>query len=93
MSKTIYTLKLHEQLHEIGITTALRVAGGWIYTVSRFGKSNAVFVPYSPEFAPVQSCQICKGQTFTFAHFNDPSPTKCGGCSTEWDGKTKADPK
>jgi hypothetical protein len=51
-TKTIYDLKLHEQivinqdslsLHTMVIT---RVAGGWIYSMSRNNVHQSIFVPW-----------------------------------------------
>jgi len=53
MNKTIYDLKLHEELVLDGMTI-IRVAGGWLY---RFMNGNVVnytvettFVPFNNEF-------------------------------------------
>jgi len=43
--RTIYDLKLHEQIC-VDRTYVLRVAGGWIYQFS----SSSVFVPLNNEF-------------------------------------------
>ena len=45
--KTIYDLKLHEEIQGTSFNSwAIRVPGGWIYTV----KSNSVFVPFNNEY-------------------------------------------
>ena len=51
MEKTIYTMKLHEEIVINDWTTILRVAGGWVYTqhISRnCYQSN--FVPFNKEY-------------------------------------------
>lgn len=67
MSKGIYDLKLHESLElsnaNQATIIAMRVSGGWIYTLAVEGESSdsgtvsQVFVPYNKDLKPEQSTQ------------------------------------
>ncbi len=48
--KTIYDLKLHEQLKISTCIYVTRVPGGWLYDYYEDGQKTACFVPYSNEF-------------------------------------------
>ena len=49
--KSIYQLKLHEELSLSKWLCVFRVPGGWIYQTSRYEWDNtAVFVPFSNQF-------------------------------------------
>ena len=63
-NKTIYNLKLHETFSPYKGLDIMRVAGGWLYTMSEYRRvsmagdekrdhiSNVVFVPFNNEFQP-----------------------------------------
>jgi len=50
MSKSIFELKLHEELELDTYFYVTRVPGGWIYTDNKYDTTTSVFVPYSIEF-------------------------------------------
>jgi hypothetical protein len=52
IEKSIYDLKLHENLSVSSSASCFRVAGGWIYSfIDNFSRiTQYVFIPFSDEF-------------------------------------------
>ena len=48
--KTIYDLRLHEEIRVEYSLYVRRVAGGWLYTYYQSSSSTIMFVPFDDEF-------------------------------------------